>query len=210
MKVREVQNDISLAVAAINNPFLRDATARYGIEVVLHRPGMRDIRSDAEVEKYFDPDPAKGHEIAIRFVEKPAPPAPSLPPMLDPAKQRDARAASVPPADALTTLVQTLARLEADAGVNFVGLKWFRDVKLLQAGLAHAEARNTLDQAIKVGVVIVQKLINPHSPYATSTLRLNREAPEVAVALKTAARRGFEPMDIPGLNLSEEIIQGRR
>lgn len=207
MKIEDLQNAVRSAVAETKNPLLREAVARYDIQVALHRVGKRDVRSDADAS-YFDP---QQQEIGIRFVKRDQAARIPSPPPPEPA------AVSVAPvlvSTSLDVLIGRLNDLENDAQVSFVGLKWFRDVILRKAGLSDADARATLDRAIKSGLVIVQKLMNPHSPFATSTLRLNREAPEVkamfAAGKPAPPRRGFAPLDIPGLNLSDEVIRSRR
>ncbi|HEY7839205.1 MAG TPA: hypothetical protein VIC54_11475 [Terriglobales bacterium] len=211
MKIGELQQEIRSAIASIGDPRLQEAAARFDIEVAFHRPGKRDIRSDADAT-YFDPDPAQQQEIGIRFVKREDAAPISSPPTVAavPAPAPSPTPVSTP----ATILIRRLHELENDAQVKFVGLKWFRDVILPKTGLHDAEARTALDSAIKAGLVIVHKLVNPNSPFSTSTLRLNHESAEVKAVLAAGAsgpsRRGFAPLDIPGLNLSEEVIRGRR
>jgi hypothetical protein len=100
---------------------------------------------------------------------------------------------------------------------EFVGLKSFRDQYLAARGFEWAETpqtrRTILDLAIAKGLVLTGKVPNPKSPQnPTTTIRLNRELPDVKKVLERTHqdRSPFRPAPIRGESLSATILAERR
>lgn len=167
------------------------------------RKQHRATKRTAPVEEYFHPEP--GDELVFRFVERSVNGKDEAP--------RGAMPSPTPiGATRAQRLLQELVRLESDPRVNFIALKWFRDINLPAHGFPPEEARQELDAAIRRGAVRVIKLANPRSPFPTSTLQLDRNHAEVRGLMQTqpaAARPRFVPMDL-GVKVSDEILAGRR
>lgn len=113
----------------------------------------------------------------------------------------------------LGALIQALAQAEQKPGFQFVSLKWFRDTFLPREcpALIGAGAR-LLWEATESGIVLTGKSPNPTLPqFPVTTVRLNRQHPEVVAALGGAAsgRSGFRPVKIRGESLSQTVIQER-
>lgn len=113
----------------------------------------------------------------------------------------------------LGALIQALAQAEQKPGFQFVSLKWFRDTFLPREcpALIGAGAR-LLWEATESGIVLTGKSPNPTLPqFPVTTVRLNRQHPEVVAALGGAAsgRSGFRPVRIRGESLSQTVIQER-
>jgi hypothetical protein len=121
------------------------------------------------------------------------------------------------PDQALSDLIRALARVEARPGFNFVALKWFRDVALLDENFNWANfdsaRRETLREATEKRLVLTNKIQNPKAPqYPVTTLRLNRAHPQVQAILGTSATTDdeFAPIEIRGEDLSATVLRERR
>lgn len=170
--------------------------------IKFHRPGMKDIRRDAD-ESYFRPQ--EGHTIEIVFEPKTLAAAPEM-----------TAPSSEPASDIEVRLVRALHRIASDPRYNFVALKWFRDSILPAEGFTPEEARAAVDSTIAKGWVRVELLANPNSTYATSTLHLNRENSRLQALLQppsssAPARRRLAPVRLtPGISAAETVLRGRR
>jgi len=98
-----------------------------------------------------------------------------------------------------------------------VGLKWFRDVAMMENGSASfpfaSEDRNALIRdAIARGIVLPGKVPNPKKPeFPVTSVRLNRVLPEVRAVLSSlAGPAGFRPVAIRGEALSATVLRDRR
>ena len=85
-------------------------------------------------------------------------------------------------------LVLALDRVEREARMPYIVLKWFRDTALPATGLRWAEdpdfRRDVLRDAIDAGIVVTAKVSNPRNPaFPPTTLRVNHEHEIVQRAL---------------------------
>jgi hypothetical protein len=119
----------------------------------------------------------------------------------------------------LTDVIRILDAAESEK--HFVSLRWFRDVALSAATptWTHDAARRdaALRAAIQRDVVRTSKVHNPKNPqHPTTSIRLNRTAPEVQAALRSAngsggaGRGGFRPTEIRNGPLSATVLRDRR
>jgi hypothetical protein len=154
------------------------------------------VRSDASVDRW---SPRDGDEIRIRFTSttKATPPSPT------PGR--------------LAELVRALDRAETRPGLQFVALKWFRDIVLPGEGLAWTQSvsdrQQVLKEAIDRRLLLTSKVPNPKAPqFPVTAIRLNRMLPDVQVILAQAqpAADDFDPVAIPGENLSATVLRERR
>lgn len=212
MLIEELFENVSRAVQR-ELPFV---PPELDLKVSFHRKKQqRATKKSAPVDKYFHPE--RGDEILITFVKRAAgeDPTPGRPVDAEP-EAASAPAASAgrpaePPLQA--RVLRALHKAETDRRVNFVAFKWFRDTILPGEGLAPEEARRELNAAIEAGMIHVTKLANPNSPYPTSTLRLEHGHEAVKAALHQPGqppRKGFVPVSLDGVKLSEVILAGRR
>ena len=160
-------------------------------------------RVDADFDKYWEPSEC---HVLISFAPDlpsssllPSPPAqPSLP-------------------SRLQDLLNALEHAEALPGLQFVGLKWFRDQYLPQQGFSWtADSRERsaqLREATGQGIVMTIQVPNPKVPsHPTTTIRLNRSHPRFREKSAPAAggKGPFSPRTIEGGPMSQTIIEGRR
>ncbi|MGH9487812.1 MAG: hypothetical protein ACRD04_09535 [Terriglobales bacterium] len=199
----ETIEELGCQLSAALKPSLPNLAPELELEFSFQRKDQqRKTKRSAPVEKYFHPAP--GDELVFRVVERPAAAGPVI------RSPSPATAAPPTPTGIMRRLILALRELE---GMNFVALKKFRDDFLPQRGFSLEEARGTLDEAIRREYVRVGKLANPKSPFPTSTVVLNHDHPEVREALASAPpapRRGFSPMDLGGVKLSDAVLAGRR
>lgn len=184
-------------------PELEDLELKFQFQ---RKSQKKATKGSAPAEKYFHPEP--GDELVFRVVRRPpesasAAAAPPAPPTSEPAQ---------PVSSEVACLLRTLNELESDPTRGFVALKRFRDEWLPARGLSPEAARRALSESIHSGSVRITKLVNPHSPFPTSTLSLNRDHPDVRAALSStpAARKLFTPLDLGGLKVSDVILANRR
>lgn len=122
-----------------------------------------------------------------------------------------------PAPEPLSDLIRALDRAESRPGFNFVALKWFRDVVLLEEGFPWVQSEsarhNALRDAIEKRWILTGSVQNPRSPqFPVTSIRLNRLLPEVRAILGTSGQGGedFEPVEIRGESLSTTILRERR
>ena len=193
----------------------------YQPRVSLHDASGRKKRRDASMECW---SPRSG-EIRICFAPSPG----QLPP------EREPDTVQAPPADpagplasaggspplasapgssgALTQLVRALDQTEARPGLQFVALKWFRSSILDREGFSESEGQAVLEKAIDARLVLTSKVPNPGKPqFPVTAIRLNRMHPQVQAILgrTAAAADDFDPVAIPGENLSATVLRERR
>ena len=164
---------------------------------------FKSRRVDADFDKYWEPSEC---HVLISFAPDlpgssllPSPPAqPSLP-------------------SRLQDLLNALEHAEALPGLQFVGLKWFRDQHLPQQGFSWTadprERSAQLREATGQGIVLTIQVPNPKAPsHPTTTIRLNRSHPRfLEKAAPAAGGKGpFRPRKIEGGPMSQTIIEGRR
>ncbi len=113
----------------------------------------------------------------------------------------------------MTRLLRALDEVERRPGYQFVALKRFRDI-IMTAGAIRKE---TLSEAIERKIVMTGKVPNPKDArYPVTSIRLNRQAPEVQEALRPEAARataGFSPLPsscLKGEPLSQTVLRERR
>lgn len=114
-------------------------------------------------------------------------------------------------------LIKSLEKAEQRPGFDFVALTWFRDQVLPAEGYGWAETPTARDEALRAaiqdGAVLTSKVPNPKAPlYPTTTIRLNRQHPQVVAALgeQAGSASGFQPVSISGEPLSETVLRERR
>lgn len=183
--------------------------------VTLHRArDGRKVRSDASVDRWSPPD---GDEIRIRFtsIAKAAGPAPEADPPRVERPPLDASPSGT--AGRLPELVRALDRAETRPGLQFVALKWFRDIVLPTEGLdwtrSVSDRHEVLKEAIDRRLLLTSRVPNPKAPqFPVTAIRLNRMLPQVQVILAQAqpAADDFDPVAIPGENLSATVLRERR
>ena len=117
----------------------------------------------------------------------------------------------------MAELVRALDRAEARPRYQFVALTWFRDLVLPGVGFQWTRSESlrheVLKAAIARGFVLTSKVPNPKNPERPVTaIRLNRLLPEVQAILSQAAstENDFDPVSIPGENLSATVLRERR
>lgn len=205
MKIEELLENIALAVQdqlpAVPPGLELKASFR-------RKHQQRATRKSAPVEKYFHPE--RGDEIVICFSKQAA--GRSRPLAAEPVAPAASSPVISPPATLAARLIFALNKFETDPRTNFVALKWFRDTVLPSEGFTPEQARRELNAAIEAGMVRVNKLANPKSPFPTSTLSLERAHDFVRATLQQpppAPRRGFNPINL-GVNVSDVILAERR
>jgi hypothetical protein len=109
-----------------------------------------------------------------------------------------ARSSSV--ADALPEFVTALDQAEHEPHLHFVSLKWFRDTYLIKRGHAWAHdpeiPRRLIQHATESDLILTSKVPNPKTPdYPVTSIRLNREHPEVVriLAAQATGRQASAP-----------------
>lgn len=119
--------------------------------------------------------------------------------------------------DTLRDAVLSLAKAERIPQLSFVSLKWFRDTYLVQQGFSWAAAADNRQHAIAEAInrrwILNSKVPNPKNPqFPVTAIRANRSLAEVRGMLDREAGFGstFNPITIPGENLSETVLRGRR
>lgn len=173
------------------------------------KDGTRKRRKDMSVDKW---DPASG-KIEVYF----EPVAESLPALDSRMSQAPTRKDPKPaPQNPLHELVRALDRTESKPGLEFVSLKWFRDVVLSAIGPEWADAdrrHNLMREAIEKRLVLISRVPNPKSPqFPVTAIRLNRLLPETMEILGAASTLDpeFRPVGIRGEPLSTTILRERR
>ena len=158
-------------------------------------------RVDADFEKYWKPSEC---QALISF----EPDAAGISPEPSPQPPLPSR---------LQDLLNALERAEAQPGLQFVGLKWFRDQFLPQQGLPWTadprERSEQLREATDQGIVMTIQVPNPKAPsHPTTTIRLNRSHPRFREKAEGATGRTgpFRPRKIEGGPMSQTIVEGRR
>lgn len=195
--------------------------------VALHRArDGRKVRSDASLDRWSPPG---GDEIRIRFTStgEAAGPAPethqpevaAAHPTGSPPRVEGPSVDASPSGTAgrLADLVRALDRAETRPGLQFVALKWFRDIVLPTEGLAWTQSvsdrHEVLKEAIDRRLLLTSKVPNPKAPqFPVTAIRLNRMLPDVQVILAQAqpAADDFDPVAIRGENLSATVLRERR
>jgi hypothetical protein len=117
----------------------------------------------------------------------------------------------------LSDLLRALDRAERRPGYEFVSLKWFRDTALVHEGFAWAGDEFARDDALREAIdrrwILTGKIANPRPPhFPVTTIRLNRELPEVIAVLESGTGHGpdFHPVAIRGQSLSATVLRERR
>lgn len=176
---------------------------------ITDKNGTKARRKNMSLDKW---DPASGKiEVYFEPVAESLAALNSTMPQLAP--QKDPKPA---PANSLHDLVRTLDRMESKPGLEFVSLKWFRDVVLSAIGPEWADAdrrHNLMREAIEKRLVLISKVPNPKSPeFPVTAIRLNRLLPETMAILGTASTLDpeFRPIGIRGEPLSATILRERR
>ena len=121
-------------------------------------------------------------------------------------------------AEPAVVLIKALDAAERDPRFReFVGIKSFRDKYLVEQGYVwalDANKRHTiLSGAIDRGLVLRNSVPNPKDPsFPTTSIRLNREHPEVKEILVASAaeRATFKPILMAGTALSSTVLAERR
>jgi len=194
---RELGDEIRRLIASPGSPFHALIPTGCRPIVTLHRAkDGRKVRSDASVDHW---SPRDGDEIRIRFTSTTKAARPS------------------PTPGRLAELVRALDRAETRPGLQFVALKWFRDIVLPGEGLAWtssvSDRQQVLKEAIDRRLLLTSKVPNPKAPqFPVTAIRLNRMLPEVQVILGQVqpAADDFDPVAIPGENLSATVLRERR
>ena len=120
--------------------------------------------------------------------------------------------------DPTVDLVKALDAAERNPRFReFVGIKSFRDKYLVAQNYVWALDSNTrhsiLHGAIDRSLVLKNSVPNPKDPsFPTTSVRLNREHPEVKriLAASAAERATFKPVVMPGIALSTTVLAERR
>jgi hypothetical protein len=204
--------DVELDLAQRIPEFLRELRilpTGYQCEVHLHR-GNRKKRRDAEFEGNWDPD-----TDSIRISFSPMEEEIETETSAGSASLKTANPASAE--DRLSDLVRALDRAEGRPGYEFVSLKWFRDTALVHEGFPWAldefARHDVLREAIDKRWLLTSKVANPRPPhFPVTAIRLNRQMPEVNVALgtRTGSPPAFHPVTIRGEALSATVLRDRR
>lgn len=121
-------------------------------------------------------------------------------------------------AEPVVSLIKALDAAERDPRFReFVGIKSFRDKYLVEQGHAWALDSNkrhtVLSGAIDRGLVLRNSVPNPKDPsFPTTSIRINREHPEVrdVLAASAAERATFKPILMSGGALSSTVLAERR
>jgi hypothetical protein len=187
-----------------------------------YRPSVRlsgkkkDKRRDASFEKHWSPDT---DSIRIEFEPIPEQPLTNAQPITGSAvtapqnqENHPGQANSEPMSD----LIRALDRAES-RGLQFVALKWFRDVALDAEGFAwaadHAARQKVIGDGIQRRLILTRKVPNPKSPqFPVTAIYVNRLMPDV-IAILGGSKEGtaaFQPVPIRGENLSETVMRDRR
>lgn len=137
----------------------------------------------------------------IRITFEPAKPSPQATPQSNP----------------IYDLLRSLNRAESTPGYDFVSLKWFRDVVLPAEGFEWAESvtarQAVLREAIEKRLVLTSKFQNPKSPqFPVTGIRINRllRATQAILGAEVELDSGFDPVAIPGEELSATVLRERR
>lgn len=213
MTIEELERELeqSFTVPSALRAFI---PAGFRPRVTLYGPGQKK-RKNASAKKWSP----ESDEIRIYFerdetaasnqpeAKRPEPPA------VEPGSSLPARPAPGP----LTDLIRALDRAESRPRFDFVALKWFRDVALLEEGFAWVQSEsarhNALRDAIERRLILTSRVPNPRSPqFPVTSIRLNRLLPEVQAILGTSGLGGedFKPVAIRGESLSATVLRERR
>jgi len=128
---------------------------------------------------------------------------------------QDIAALPVSAPTAIQELVRCLANAEAIPGYQFIALKWFRDTYLASQPLAWAGnadiRRQVIAEAIEGGLIVTAKIPNPHQPFPTTTIRVNRNNPVARSILGLEPQKGwaFTPVEVRGEPVSETMLRER-
>lgn len=118
--------------------------------------------------------------------------------------------------DPQADLIRALDHAESRPGFNFVALKWFRDVALLEEGFPWVQSDSARHEALRAAIekrwILTSSVPNPKSPqFPVTAIRLNRMHPEVMIILGTMKEtEDFKPFEIRGESLSTTILRERR
>src|ERR1017187_3544651 len=176
---------------------------------VKDKDGTKARRKNMSLDKW---DPASG-KIVVYFEPVPESLAALNSSISQPPTPKDPKPVSQNP---LHELVRALDRTESKTGLEFVALKWFRDVVLSAIGPEWADAdrrHNQMREAIEKRLVLISRVPNPKSPeFPVTAIRLNRLLPEIMAILGTASTLDpeFSPVGIRGEPLSTTILRERR
>ena len=93
----------------------------------------------------------------------------------------------------LDDFILALDQAEKDPHLSFISLKWFRDTYLQKHGYAWASdpdlPRRVIQEATELQVLVMHKVPNPKQPeFPVTSIRLNRESPDVQRVLAQAGR----------------------
>lgn len=176
---------------------------------IIDKDSKRQKRKDTSVDKW---DPVSA-TIEVDFEPVPESLAVLNSTMSQVPSQKTPKLATPNP---LHDLVRALDRTESKPGLEFVALKWFRDVVLSAIGPEWADAdhrHNLMREAIEKRLVLISRVPNPKSPqFPVTAIRLNRLLPETMEILGTASTLDpeFRPVGIRGEPLSTTILRERR
>ena len=211
MKVRELQRQIEDSLEAVRStPNLPaelqglrwlasdDYTPRVAIR---KKSNNRRLRSDASAE-YFRHQEC---EVVVQFDSYSNGGSEEFAPNLSAEKDFLQRTES-------EDLLEALDR--AGESRDFVGLKWFRDHFLPAEGYSWANDRwhsgRLIREATNEKLLLTDQIPNPHSPYPTTTIRINRSHPHFRKQRAAPRPLPFKPIRIQGKPLSATVIEERR
>jgi len=126
-----------------------------------------------------------------------------------------ATASSASAPTSMQELIRCLAVAEALPGYQFIALKWFRDSYLTSQPLAWAGnadlRKKAIAEAIEGGLIVPAKIPNPHQPFPTTTIRVNRNNPVTRSILGLEPQTGwaFTPVEVRGEPVSETMLRER-
>jgi hypothetical protein len=163
--------------------------------------GERKVRADASIEYILE------NPVELRAFFSPA----TGQPMQTPATvQNNSLTASTSPPTSpeQERFIRDLDILERRNA--FTWIKFIMNERLPQIGIPAAESRQFIDQLLHDGVIVTKKLPNPNNPdFPSTVVALNRTHPVVQQILN-GGRGTFEPIEMPGGPLSDDIIRDRR
>jgi hypothetical protein len=187
-----------------------------------YRPSVRlsgkkkDKRRNASFEKHWSPET---DSIRIEFEpisERPVTAPESIASGAVAAPQNQENHSGDAAAPPMPDLIRALDRAES-RGLQFVALKWFRDVALDAEGFAWANdpaaRQKVIGDGIQRRLILTRKVPNPKSPqFPVTAIYLNRLMPEVIAILGGSGQGvgGFQPVPIRGEDLSVTVMRDRR
>lgn len=115
--------------------------------------------------------------------------------------------------EVVCSLIRTLDVVERQPR-KFTSWTWLRDQYLPSHGwtLSKEQTQLAIERATASGVLTTRKVPNPKQPdYPVTSLELNREHPIVRETLgATGLATRFQPVRLPGVPLSDIVLQDRR